>query len=151
MLQADPLLPPSDAVAPALWLINPLRPDRLPVRSQAVGDPASVAGLVLPASLAFELRLVQRGSRAVPGPDGEPRLLPWTGPVELRVGERRAWCGATVDGDEVRLGLLALEELDLLIDPRTGQLLQDAGAGLDLAGAPDAAALSAWAAPPDAP
>ncbi len=141
----------TDVHAPTLWLSNPLRPDRPPVASRALGDPGRVAGLVLPASMAYALRLVQRCRRAPPGGPVDAPPLPYTGPVELRIGDRRVYFGALVDGHEVRLGLLALEELDLLVDPASGRLRLDEGRGLALAGAPDADALSAWAPPVDAP
>lgn len=137
--------------APTLWLANPLRPDRPSVSVQAVGDPGLVAGLVLPASLAFALRLVQRCRRAAVACDAAGGTLPYTGPVELRLGDRCAYFGALIDGHQVRLGLLALEELDLLLDPHTGALRLDAGGGLALAGAPDPDALSVWSAPADGP
>ena len=51
--------------------------------------------------------------------DGSRRLVPYGGPVEVRFGNRRCFVGAMLMGDEVQLGAIPMDDLDLVIQPLT--------------------------------
>jgi clan AA aspartic protease len=57
--------------------------------------------------------------------DGSSRNCDYVGPVNIRFENRFSSCNALVlpDADEILLGVIPLEEMDVLIDPRTQQLI----------------------------
>ena len=52
-------------------------------------------------------------------PDQAALQVPYGGPVEVRFGSRRCFVGAMLMGDEVLLGAIPMEDLDLVIQPLT--------------------------------
>ena len=54
--------------------------------------------------------------------DGTRKLVPYVGPVELRFKNRIGFTGALVLGDEVLLGAIPMEDMDLIIIPKTRTL-----------------------------
>jgi len=57
--------------------------------------------------------------------DGSNRTCDYVGPVFIRFENRLSTCNALVlpGADEILLGVIPLEEMDVLIDPRTQQLI----------------------------
>ena len=51
--------------------------------------------------------------------DGGKRLCAYVGPIELRFGSRGCFTGALVLGDEVLLGAVPMEDMDLMVSPAT--------------------------------
>jgi len=51
--------------------------------------------------------------------DGTPKLVPYVGPIELRFKNRIGFSGALVMGDQVLLGAIPMEDMDLVIIPKT--------------------------------
>lgn len=68
----------------------------------------------IPERVARRLGLGVAGQRGITDADGSRRPVPYVGPVEVRYMGRQCYAGAIVLGDEVMLGLLALEEMDLM-------------------------------------
>ena len=54
--------------------------------------------------------------------DGTTRNVPYVGPVEVRFKNRVGFTGAIVIGDQVLVGAIPMEELDLVVVPRTRTL-----------------------------
>ncbi len=102
----------------AIQLRNPLRPDQAPLRVPALADTGAVY-LCLPPAIAAEIGLSELERREVTLADGSRRLVPYGGPVEVRFGTRRCFVGAMLMGDEVLLGAIPMEDLDLVIQPLT--------------------------------
>ena len=50
--------------------------------------------------------------------DGRRLSIPQLGPLEIRFGDRRCWSGAFVLGDECLIGVIPLEAMDLVVDPK---------------------------------
>jgi hypothetical protein len=48
--------------------------------------------------------------------------VPYVGPIELRFRNRVGFAGALVMGDEVLLGAIPMEDMDLVIVPQTRTL-----------------------------
>ena len=48
--------------------------------------------------------------------------MPYVGPVEVRFKNRVGFTGAIVIGDQVLVGAIPMEELDLVVVPRTRTL-----------------------------
>jgi clan AA aspartic protease len=79
--------------------------------------------LCIPEHVAIQLELVESEKREVTLADGSKRLLPYVGPIELHFGNRRCYVGAMVLGDEVLLGAIPVEDMDLIVRPMTREVL----------------------------
>jgi hypothetical protein len=51
--------------------------------------------------------------------DDSRRLLPYVGPIEIRFGNRVGFVGALVLGNQVLLGAIPMEDMDLVVVPST--------------------------------
>ena len=51
--------------------------------------------------------------------DGSKKLVPYVGPIELRFKNRVRFAGALVMGDQVLLGAIPMEDMELIIIPKT--------------------------------
>ena len=51
--------------------------------------------------------------------DGSRRLVPYVGPIELRYRNRTGFSGALVMGNQPLLGAIAMEDMDLVVVPKT--------------------------------
>lgn len=102
----------------SISLRNPLRPEQAALQVPALAD-TGAAYLCLPVGVAEELGIAELERREVALADGSRRLVPYAGPVEVRFGNRRCYVGAMLMGDEVLLGAIPMEDLDLVIQPLT--------------------------------
>jgi len=100
----------------AITLKNPRQPDLRPVEAKALADTGALH-LCIPEHIAIQLRLEQRYEREVTTADGSKRLCDYVGPVEVRFGARACCTGALVLEDEVRLGTVPMDEMDLVVSP----------------------------------
>src|SRR5438132_947702 len=103
-----------------MTLANPKRPDIEPVQTEALVDTGSVY-LVVPEHVRLQLQLDEQGKKEVELADGSRRLIPYVGPVETRFKNRVAYVGAIVMGDEVLLGAIPMEDMDLVLLPNKRQ------------------------------
>jgi clan AA aspartic protease len=106
----------------ALSLGNPVRPELAAIKVKALADTGAMH-LCLPEHVAIQLELAEREKREVTLADGSKKLLPYVGPVEVRFGNRRCYVGAMVMGDEVLLGAIPMEDMDLVVRPMTREVL----------------------------
>lgn len=97
---------------------NPRDPSRPALTEQAVVD-TSTTHLHIPWRIARQLGLEPVDCRELEDPNGQRRSVPYVGPIEVEYMGRRCYVGAVVLGEEVSLGLLALEEMDLVEPNRT--------------------------------
>ncbi len=102
----------------SIALRNPLRPAQAALQVMALAD-TGAAYLCLPVAVAEELGVVELERREVALADGSRRLVPYAGPIEVRFGNRRCYVGAMLMGDEVLLGAIPMEDMDLVIQPQT--------------------------------
>lgn len=101
-----------------LMLKNPRRPELQPVEVDALVDSAAVH-LCIPAHTQLQLGLEEIAQKEATLADGRKALVPYVGPVELRFKNRVGFAGALVLGDEVLLGAIPMEDMDLVIIPKT--------------------------------
>jgi clan AA aspartic protease len=73
--------------------------------------------LRIPPTLATELQLDEVEKREVVSADGAKHRVPYVGPVQLSFGKRHSFGGAFVVGDDVLVGAIALQDLDLIVIP----------------------------------
>lgn len=101
-----------------LILKNPRRPDLQPVEVEALADTGSVH-LCLPAHVQIQLGLEEIDRKEATFADGSRKLAPYVGPVELHFKNRTGFSGALVLGDQVLLGAIPMEDMDLVVVPLT--------------------------------
>jgi clan AA aspartic protease len=101
-----------------LVLKNPRRPDMQPVEVDARADSGSVH-LCIPQHIQLQLGLEESDRKDATLADGSRKLVAYVGPVELHFKNRVGFTGALVLGNEVLLGAIPMEDMDLIVIPRT--------------------------------
>lgn len=99
-------------------LINPRLLDLDPLQVDALADMGALH-LCIPDHVRIQLRLEAIDSKEVTLADGSKRLVPYVGPIEVRFKNRVGFVGALVMGDQVLLGAIPMEDMDLVVVPRT--------------------------------
>ena len=97
-------------------IANPLAADIVPYIADALVDLDSMH-LCIPQHIALQLKLKQLEEREVTIADGSKRLVPYVGPVKVTFNNRNCFTGAMVLGEEVLLGAIPMEDMDLVIQP----------------------------------
>ncbi|MGI4878072.1 MAG: clan AA aspartic protease [Janthinobacterium lividum] len=97
-------------------LFNPSADKLKPVVVTALVDSGSTR-LVIPQHVANQLKLSVLEQREVTLADGAKKVVDYAGPVRVRFDRRNAFVGALVMGDEVLLGAIPMEDMDLIIHP----------------------------------
>jgi clan AA aspartic protease len=104
-------------VTTRITLRNPRFPDLEPVEVEALADTGAVHTCI-PEHIAVQLRLEPSDQKEVTIADGSRRVVPYVGPVEVRFKNRLGFGGALVMGDQVLLGAIAMEDMDLVVSPK---------------------------------
>ena len=102
-------------------LANPRLPDLSPVEVDALADSGAVH-LCLPEHIVLQLQLEEHEKREATFADGSRRLISYVGPVSVSFANRLCFTGAMVLGDEPLLGAIPMEDMDLVIIPKTRTL-----------------------------
>ena len=84
----------------------------------AMVDTGSVH-LCIPEHVRIQLELDELDKKEVTLADGSRKLVPYVGPVEIRFKNRIGFAGALVLGDQVLLGAIPMEDMDLVAVPLT--------------------------------
>lgn len=101
-----------------ITLRNPLDSRLSPYQADALVDTGALL-LCIPEHVAIQLQLPELQQREVSTADGKKHMCSYVGPVELTFENRSCYTGALVLGDEVLLGTVPMEDLDLVISPAT--------------------------------
>jgi len=99
-------------------LSNPRINDLAPVAVEALAD-TSALHLCIPDDVRIQLQLEAIDSKEVTLADGSKRLVPYVGPIEVRFKNRVGFGGALVLGDQVLVGAIPMEDMDLIVIPKT--------------------------------
>ena len=105
-----------------IQLRNPRRPDLEAVEIDALADTGAVH-LCIPSHIQIQLRLEEMDAKEGTLADGSRKLVPYVGPIELRYGNRVGFAGALVMGDMPLLGAIPMEDMDLVVVPKTRQVI----------------------------
>jgi len=105
-------------------LSNPREPDLLPVTAKALADTGALM-LCIPEHVALQLKLETESMREVSVADGRSKNVPYVGPVRVSFGKRFCYVGALVLGDEVLLGAVPMEDMDLVVSPSRREITPD--------------------------
>ncbi len=101
-----------------LVIKNARKPELQAVEVAALADSGSNF-LCIPLDVQSELQLEEIEKRDVVLADGTKKSVPYVGPIELHFKNRTGFCGALVLGDQVLLGAVPMEDLDLIVIPST--------------------------------
>ncbi len=104
------------AIRISIKLSNPLKENLAPNETTALVDTGSI-NLCLPKYLAIRLGLQELEKRNVVVADGRMVNCSYSGPVLVEFDDRKCYTGALILGDEVILGTIPLEDMDLMIHP----------------------------------
>ncbi len=99
-----------------LLLDNPRVESLEPIEVEALADSGALF-LCIPEHIANQLQLKETSKKEVTTADGKRQLCPYVGPVHVRFGNRECYVGAIILGDEVLLGAVPMEDLDLVVIP----------------------------------
>ena len=104
-----------------LRLANARRPDLAPVEVEALADTGALH-LCIPDHIAIQLQLDQLERREITIADGSKQLVPYMGPLIVSFANRQCFARAMVLGDEALLGSIPMEDMDLVVLPRSRQV-----------------------------
>lgn len=99
-----------------LLLTNARRSDLAGLNVAAMADSGALH-LCIPHHVALQLQLEEQEKREVTLADGSKQLISYVGPLMVRFGNRSCFTGAMVLGDEVLLGAIPMEDMDLVLHP----------------------------------
>jgi len=106
----------------SIKLINPRNRELEPVEVEALADTGAVH-LCIPQHIQIQLELEEIDKKEVTLADGSRRLVPYVGPIELRFKNRIGFAGALVMGDQPLLGAIPMEDMDLVVVPKTREVM----------------------------
>jgi clan AA aspartic protease len=115
-------MPQMGIVFTALRLANFARPDLEEITVDAVADTGAVE-LVVPEHVAIQLQLTELQPREIRLADGTRKLVRYAAPVKVQMMGRDCVTGAIVMGDTVLLGAVPMEQMDVIVDPRTRRVI----------------------------
>ena len=105
-----------------ILLRNPRRPELDAVEVDALADTGAIH-LCIPLHIQMQLRLDEADAKEVTLADGSRKLVPYVGPIELRYRNRVGFTSALVMGDTPLLGAIPMEDMDLVVVPRTREVI----------------------------
>jgi clan AA aspartic protease len=107
-----------------LRLSNPVNPSLAPLDCEALADTGALH-LCIPEHVALQLSLSlsSQEPREVMLADGSEHLIPYVGPIQVRYGTRNCFVDGLDMGDEVLLGAIPMEDMDLVVRPMTREVM----------------------------
>ncbi len=100
-----------------ITLSNPVKSELSPLPVKCLADTGSTY-LVLPQHIATQLQLQPLETREATTADGSSHTVPYAGPVKISFQNRNCFVGALIMGDEVLLGAVPMEDMDLIVHPK---------------------------------
>ncbi len=104
-----------------IQLRNPSKQELNSIKIDALADSGAVH-LCIPEHIKIQLQLEEVDRKEVTLADGSRQLIPYVGPIEIRFKNRVGLAGALVLGDQVSLGAIPMEDMDLIIVPSNRSL-----------------------------
>jgi len=99
-----------------IQLINPVDRTLSFIEVEALVDTGAVH-LCIPEHIQLQLQLKEIDRKEVTLADGSHKLVPYVGPIEIHFKNRIGFAGALVLGDQVLLGAIPIEDMDLVVIP----------------------------------
>ena len=98
------------------------QPDLEEITVNALVDTGAL-DLVIPEHLAIQLRLSDLKPREVHLADGSRKLMRYAGPIKVEMMGRDCVTAAVVMGDQVLLGTIPMQAMDVIVHPRSEQVV----------------------------
>ncbi len=105
-------------------LSNPRNQNLTPIVTTALADTGALM-LCVPEHIALQLELDMESKREVTVADGRSMSVPYAGPIKVEFRDRFCYVGALVLGDEVLLGAVPMEDMDLVLSPARREVTVD--------------------------
>ena len=107
-----------------ITLSNPRNQLLTPIVTRALADTGALM-LCVPEHIALQLELDMESKREVTVADGRSMSVPYAGPIKVEFRDRFCYVGALVLGDEVLLGAVPMEDMDLVLSPSRREVTVD--------------------------
>ncbi len=104
-----------------IQLKNPRNNALLAIDVNALVDSGAVH-LCIPEHVRIQLGLEEIDKKEVTIANGMQEIVPYVGPIEIKFKNRTGFAGALVMGDQVLLGAIPMEDMDLVIISRDKKL-----------------------------
>ena len=104
-----------------ITLKNPRKPELAPFEADALADSGSVH-LCIPEHVRIQLELEEIDNKEATLANDTRQVVPYVGPIEVRFKNRVGFAGALVLGNQVLLGAIPMEDMDLVVIPATRTL-----------------------------
>lgn len=98
-------------------LSNPVKPELKPIAIKCLAD-SGLTFLMTPQHIATQLQLNVLETREATTADGSSHIVPFAGPVQINFENRNCFVGALIMGDDVLLGAVPMEDMDLVVIPK---------------------------------
>ncbi len=99
-----------------IQLRNPRRSELEPLEVVSLVD-TDALHLCIPEHIMLQLDLHVIDKKEVTIADGSKKLVSYVGPIEIKFKNRTGFVGALVLGNEVLLGAIPMEDMDLVVIP----------------------------------
>jgi clan AA aspartic protease len=109
-------------VTAEIELANPRDKKIRPIKVKSLVDTGSLH-LCIPEHVAIQLELEELYKREVTTADGKKHLCPYMGPIQVKFENRGCFTGALVLGEEVLLGAVPMEDMDVVVSPAKQALI----------------------------
>ena len=103
-------------------LSNPRLPELSAVELNSLVDTGALM-LCIPEVVALQLGLEELEKRPVTIANGSSHLVPYVGPIRVDFENRFCFVGALVLGNEILLGAVPMEDMDIIVHPATQTLM----------------------------
>lgn len=113
-----------EVIFAALTLSNFVNEAIMPLKCNAIVEPC-VRHLFIPERIARHLTLTTLGSRGVILPNGTTIVVPYVGPIHVQFGVRNCVIGAVIEGNDVLLGTIPMDDMNLLVRPMTQDVVEN--------------------------
>ncbi len=98
-------------------LSNPVKPELKSIEVRCLVDTGSTY-LCIPQHLATQLQIKEIETREATLSDGSSKTVPYAGPIKINFETRTCFVGTLILGDEVLLGAVPMEDMDLVVQPK---------------------------------
>jgi clan AA aspartic protease len=102
-------------------LANPRESNLESIAVKALVDTGSLM-LCIPEHIKLQLNLEETEKREITTADGKKHLVQYVGPITVKFEKRTCYVGGLVLGDQVLLGAVPMEDMDLVVTPSTRTL-----------------------------
>jgi len=109
-------------VRTSIQISNPRRSDLHPIEVDALVDRGALH-LCIPQHVALQLDLEELEKREVTMADGSRKIVAYVGPIRTSFRNRSCYTGGMVLSDEVLLGTIPMDDMDLVVRPASRDIV----------------------------